>query len=525
LLVDRRLETAIGLHRAGKLVEARAVYEDLLRSLPRHFDALQLLGTLHAQQGDYAMALQRLDAALRVDPLNVVVNKNRGQILAKIGRFDDALTALDLAIRVRPDYAEAYFNRGNVLRSLKRWREALASYDEAIRLEPRYVEALGNRGAVLSALERFEEAERNLFEAVRLDPQNAEVHFNHGNLLCELKRFDEALRAYESAISLRPDYVDAHFNLSIALLLVGRHQEGWREYEWRLKRSETIDPGANLGGAAWRGRQRVEGKSLLLYSEQGIGDAIQHLRYVPLLMAQGARVSVALPPKLWPLAGMLRSPVAVLQPGDFLQCDFHCPLMSLPLAMGTGDDNIPSEIPYLFPDTARVARWEQLLGASVKPRIGLVWSGSRDHDNDARRSIDLSVLRPLLELPAEWHSLQIEYRSGDLETLNALRGLLQHQDDIVDLADTAALVQCMDLVITVDTSVAHLAGALGKATYVMLPWMPDYRWMLDRDDSPWYPTAKLFRQPSRGDWSAVLESITGAVSRRFSLCVNQAGSP
>ena len=523
--MDRRLETAIGLHRAGKLVEARAVYEDLLRSLPRHFDALQLLGTLHAQQGDYATALRRLEAALQIDPLNVIVNKNRGQALAKIGRFDDALTAFDLAIRVRPDYAEAYFNRGNVLRSLKRWREALASYDEAIRLEPRYVEALGNRGAVLSALERFEEAERNLFEAVRLDPQNAEVHFNHGNLLCELKRFDEALNAYESAISLRPDYIDAHFNLAVALLLVGRHQAGWQEYEWRLKRSETIDAGASLGGAAWRGRQRVEGKTLLLYSEQGIGDAIQHLRYVSLLAARGARVSVALPPKLWPLAGMLRSPVAVLQPGEAVQCDFHCPLMSLPLAMGTTDSNIPAEVPYLYPDPVRVARWEQLLGSSVKPRIGLVWSGSKDHDNDARRSIRLGTLRPLLERPVEWHSLQIEYRPDDLETLKALPCLLQHQHEIADLADTAALLQCMDLVVTVDTSIAHLAGALGKEVYVMLSSIPDYRWMLDREDSPWYPTARLFRQPSRGDWSSVLETIRLAVSRRFSLCIDPAELP
>lgn len=472
-----------------------------------HFDAQQLLGTLLAQQGDYVMALGRLEAALRINPTNALVHKNRGQTLLRLGRTAEALGAFEAAVRLQPDYAEAHFNRGNTCRLLQRPLQALHGFDEAIRLQPQYVEALSNRGAVLQALGRFDEAEASLSAAVRIAPDDPDIQFNHGNLLSEVKRFDEALCAYERAISLRPEFVDAHYNRALLLLLVGRLGEGWREYEWRLKRAETLDPARALGEAAWRGEQDIRGKRLLLYSEQGIGDAIQHLRYVPLLVAAGATVSLALPPRLWPVADMLDPPVSIEQTGEFAAVDLHCPLMSLPYATSAMAAMIPAQVPYLHADPVKVHRWQQRLGTASARRVGLVWSGSSQHDNDAKRSIPLQFLRPLLDLPVEWHSLQIEYRPEDIKTLGAMPVLRQHQEELADLSETAALVSCMDLVISVDTSIAHLAGALAKEVYIMLPWMPDYRWMLDRDDSPWYPTARLFRQPSRGDWDGVVGSV------------------
>lgn len=510
------LAAALNSHRAGQLEQARLLYEEFLGKHPQNFDALQLLGTLYAQLGDYRAALNLFEAALKINRNDAVVQKNYGQALAKNGRMFEALKAFDLAIGLQPAYAEAYFNRGNVCRSLQVPQEALRNFDDAIRLDSRYVDALTNRGAVLQELGRFEEAEASLSAAACIRPNNPEVQFNHGNLLVELKRWDDALRAYERALSLRSEYVEAHYNRAVALLLLGNYREGWADYEWRLRRADIVDPGRDLSGTAWRGQLALRGARLMLYSEQGIGDTIQHLRYVPVLVDQGAAVSLALPPKLWPLVDMLPQPVPVIRPGDAPQIDFHCPLMSLPYSLGTTLSSIPKAVPYLRADEEKVRGWRHALGAAACPRVGLVWSGSAQNDNDARRSIPLQTLQSLFELPIEWHSLQVEYRSGDLETLSRSR---LHQHEQADLADTAALVACMDLVISVDTSIAHLSGALGQSVYILLPWMPDYRWLLDRDDSPWYPTATLFRQPRRGDWDAVIRMIKRALRERFSLTI------
>jgi tetratricopeptide (TPR) repeat protein len=468
---------AFRLQAAGRITEAEAAYRAVLAAQPGQLDALELLAQLCRARGDLGEALQLYAAMMKAD---------RGS-------------------------AEAASNHGVVLNELRRPAEALASLDRALILRPDFVPGLYNRGNALLALDRFEEALRSYKRALARDPRHVDAWYNRGNALRELRRHDAAIESYRRALALAPDRADIHVNEALTLLRMGRLREGFSAYEWRRPVGQPALPGAR-----WLGDAPVAGKTIFLYAEQGFGDTLQFIRYAPLLAAQGARVVAAVPAALKPLIAAMDG-VTALTAGDVQPAsDFHCPIMSLPHALGTALATIPADVPYLRASSDRVAHWRQRLPTTADRRIGLVWAGSAGFEGDRLRSVPLAKLGTLRAAPGvTFIGLQREIPVDDVEALGAAFGAMPNfiniGPELRDFADTAAVVSLLDLVIGVDTAVVHLAGALAKPVWIMLPFSPDFRWLLDRHDSPWYPTARLFRQCRRGDWDAVVAAIGEAL--------------
>jgi len=362
----------------------------------------------------------------------------------------------------------------------------------------------------MAKLDRVEEAEGLHRRAIAIKPDFADAHYNLGVALHGQGRFDEALASYDEAARLNPEFVDARWNRAFLWLTMGRFAEGWREHEWRWRRKHQ--PPRSFPQPLWKG-EPIAGRTILLHNEQGVGDTLQFVRYAPLVAAQGARVLVQVQR---PLARLVRASldggIEVLAEGDLLPpFDLHAPLLSLPLAFATTLETVPARIPYLKADAAAAARWRSRIGPLPGLKIGLVWAGNAQHKNDRNRSIALERLMPLVdEVKARWFSLQVGERAGDLARVASGR-INNLADRFTDFAETAAAIDNLDLVISVDTAVAHLAGALGKPAWVLLPAVPDWRWLLVRSDNPWYPTARLFRQPARGDWDSVMQALRAAL--------------
>lgn len=537
------------LHELGRLDEALAAYDRAVTLLPGYAGAHYNRGnallelhrleeaissydrTLSLQLGNPAAhnnrgnalreldrnneALAAYDRVVALAPNHPEGHYNRGNALKKLDRNTEALAAFDRTLALRPNYPEAHNNRGLVLQELKRPADALNAYDGAIVLQPGSPAAHNNRGVALRELKRPAEALEAFDRAIAFQPGFAEAHNNRGTALQELRRLEEALASYERAVTLQPGYAAAQMNKAQFKLLTGDFSGGWELFEWRWK-GPMRDHARNFAQPLWLGNEPLDGRVLLVYSEQGFGDAIQFCRYVPLAEKRGAKVVIEAPQALIPLLSTLNGNFAAVGWGKHLPAfDLQCPLQSLPLAFKTTVESIPAQDAYLFADPLKQAAWRQKLGLKTAPHIGLAWSGRPSHKNDHNRSIPLETLLPLTALPYEFHSLQREYRDSDQAYLREPTRIRDHQGELVDFSDTAALVSEMDLIVSVDTSVAHLAGALGKCVWILLPFMPDYRWLLDRPNSPWYPTATLLRQPEYNDWPSVVAEVVHKIRERF----------
>jgi hypothetical protein len=403
--------------------------------------------------------------------------------LQELNRCEAALDAFDRAVAARPDHADAHFNRANTLKQLGRWEEALVGYERAISIKPDY----------------------------------AEAHCNLGGVQSDLKHLDAALTSLDRAIAIDPENATAQCNKAFALLLMGDFSRGFSLYEWRWKLvANAGDPAHGLARPLWLGDESLAGKTILLCSEQGLGDTLQFCRYTKPVSELGARVILqAQTPLLNLLADLNGISQLVAQGSPPPQSDFYCPLMSLPLAFGTSLGTIPCAHAYLNSDAAKAADWRARLGSHTRPRIGLAWSGNATNSNDHHRSIPLADF--VRDLPDEFHyvSLQKEVRDPGGREMLASRGILDPADELFDFSDTAALCDCLDLIISVDTSVAHLSGALGKTTWVLLPFSPSWRWLLNREDSPWYASVTLFRQEAPGDWSGVMRRVAARLRQSF----------
>ena len=399
---------------------------------------------------------------------------------------------------------------------LKRLDEALRSYDRALALKPDYVEALTNRGVVLADLKRSDEALQSYDRALALKPDDVEALYNRGTTLNGLQRHDEALEYYDRALALKPEHAQAHWNRALCSLQLGDFASGWAEYEWRWRRNRPENAKREFRQPLWLGIEPLAGKTILLHAEQGLGDTLQFCRYVRPVAALGARVVLEVQPPLLPLLRRLEGASELRATGAALPAfDYHCPLLSLPLAFKTELASVPSDIPYLRSDAARVEKWRERLGPKMQPRVGIAWSGATGHKNDHNRSLSLAQVLPLLIEQVQWVSLQKELREADAQLMSAQTPMRSYGEELKDFADTAALVELMDVVVAVDTSVAHLAGALGKPVWILLPFNSDWRWLLDRDDSLWYPTARLFRQPAIGDWASVIDTVRNELAREL----------
>jgi tetratricopeptide (TPR) repeat protein len=523
--LDALSRRAAALHFSNELHKAQCLYEYILHRNARHFDALQLLADVYARRGEHSEAIMLYERALLVCQTNAAVYLNRGVSLRALGRLQEAISSYTKAISLKPDYSDAHCNLGNILKQLESYDAALASYESAICYQPSNANAHLNYGLTLAGLQRYDEALAAFNELVRLQPDDCRGYGYKGTIFHSMGRLDDAMRAYDQALHLTDDQCGnglEHicWNKSILLLLRGEYLEGWSLYEWRSKGDDAPVKFPSFSQPSWRGEGDISGKRLLIHAEQGFGDLIQFSRYAPMVLSKGAEVILEVPKPLVTVMQTLHPEVSIAVQGEPLpEFDVHCPVMSLPYAFKTTVETVPSSDRYLSADPAKVALWQEKLGETSAKRVGLVWSGSATHKNDHNRSMALSDLLPLLDTPCEWHSLQKEYREGDLAVLEGVPQLHQHQDDLIDFSDTAALIECLDLVITVDTSVAHLAGAMGKPVWILLPALPDFRWMLDRSDTPWYPSAQLFRQSEAGNWGEALTRVDSAL--RLEVCPSE----
>jgi len=493
--------------------EAVKSYDRAINLKPDFAEAFSNRGLALHELHRYRDALSSYEAAIRLNPQLPQAYYNRGNALLELKQYEDAIESYNRAISIKPDYPEAYSNRGNALAVLDRFTDALTSYDQAIELADGYAEAFFNRGNVFRELDKYVDALSDYDRAIAINPQYAESHCNRGLVFLALKRYADALSDFRTAISLKPDFADVFWNQGTTLLTTGALEEGWAFYEWR-KRLDKPYGTSTFWQPVWSGAEDISQKTLLVYHEQGLGDVIQFCRYVKLCGARAARVILSVPGRLVSLLKRLASNIEIVdaaeQPPNF---DYQCALMSLPLVFGTTLDTIPVDPAYLTPDPECVTAWTERLGDRDKPRLGLAWSGNPRQQNDRYRSIPFGNMEPLLNLDVDWHALQTEVRDSDLGLLRRSSRLRLWNDEITGFANTAGLVQHLDLIVTVDTSIAHLAGAMGKPTWILLPYAADWRWLTERSDSPWYPSVRLWRQKTPGDW----ESLVGLIKTELEL--------
>jgi tetratricopeptide (TPR) repeat protein len=460
----------------------------------------------------YDEALIHYEKALTLRPDFTEAYSQKGNALHELKRFDEAIFHYDKALNLKPDYAEGWSNKGVTLHELKRFDEAIFHYDKALSLKPDYHEAWSNKGLSLHQIKRFDEAIAHYEKALSLKPDYAKGWSNKGVTLHQLKRFDEAIANYDKALSLKPDYHEASWNKSLSLLLQGDFENGLPLYEsrWDLENGSEIVGKRFFDKPTWLGINSLKDKIILLYAEQGLGDSIQFCRYVKLVAGLGSKVILEVPQSL---AGLMKGlegvSQLVIKGEDLPFFDYQCPLLSLPLAFKTNLNTIPNPSRYINLDnhSNKIMEWKERLGLKTKPRVGLVWSGNSNHKNDHNRSLLLQEILPFLSNQYEYISLQKEVREIDKLTLGSNPHILSFNSYLNDFLDTAALIDNLDLVISVDTSVAHLSAALEKKTLVLLPGVPDWRWLFDREDSPWYSSIKLYRQPVIGDWNSVLDRV------------------
>jgi Tfp pilus assembly protein PilF len=432
--------------------------------------------------------------------------------------FASAIPLYERAIALEPGRAEPYYKLANALKNTGRLAAALASYDQALERKPDYGHAYCNRGVVQQALGLGEAALASYDRAIALNGTDVMAHYNRAILMQESSRWTEALASYDRAVDIDPQFADAQYNRSMAQLFLGDFESGWRGYEWRWTHARRLGIGEERAFAAprWLGRDSIDGKRILLHAEAGLGDTLQFCRYATECVRLGATVILEVQAPLRGLLESLEGVSAVLSAGSTLPpFDYHCPLLSLPLAFKTTLPTIPAPARYLRADEARIAHWRTQLGERRRPRVGLVWSGNPGNPIDARRSIRLADWLARLPPEFEYFRLQTQVREADLAALESSRMVVSLDDALPDFENTAALCECMDVIVTVDTSLAHLSGALGHRTWVLLAHTPDFRWLQDRDDSPWYPSVSLYRQQVAGDWSGVFGRVAADLRRQL----------
>ena len=511
--VFRLAERALAAHRDSDFAQADRLYRAVLQRDPANFDVLHLAGCVNHELGRLGEALRFLAAAVRRNARSAAALSDLALVQHGLERYADALASHDAALAIEPDNCDIVNRRAVTLLRLDRPAEALAELERVLAIAPTHVEALGNRGNVLLRLNRPEEAIAAYDVARRIAGDSAQLLTNRAHALRRLDRVAEAVADLERALARRPDFAEAHFELAMARLALGDFVGGWSEYEWRWNTAAFAPSRRAFTSPLWTGEQKLAGKTILLHGEQGLGDTIQFVRYVPLVAGCGATVILEVQPELALLLAGFAGAACVIVCGRKLpRFDLHCPLMSLPRAFATASDTVPAAVPYLHVEAARAQAWAQRLPARG-PLIGIAWAGRTTHHNDQNRSLPLARLAPLLRTAgARFVSLQRDRRPGDDAILRDSPGFLDIGGVPEDLADTAALIARLDAVVSVDTAVAHLAGALGRPLFLLLPFAADFRWLRGRDDSAWYPTAQLLRQPAFGDWDSVVARLCGVLS-------------
>lgn len=542
-LIDAMLGQADAALGQGELDQAQAGFEAVLRLSPRQFDALHLLGVVAMLRGDFQQAVHLIQQAIQEEPDDVQALHNlglcwlerhepfqalncfnraceldradlgvavsRGLALMALQRHQEAVGAFDDALALAPDRMDLLANRGNALLKLRRVDEAMASYRQALRHDPRHPDVLSNLAGALREAGRWDEALAQCDLALAAQARHAGALMNRGNVMLDTGRLTQAREDFAQVAALQPANADAYWAQGWAAALQGDWAAALPLFEWRWQKATFTTPTRGFRQPLWLGAAPLQGQTILLHAEQGLGDTIQFCRYAREVKARGARVLLEVQPALKTLISTLDPDVDVLAQGvDALPAfDCHCPMMSLPLAFKATPSTVPAMPAYLYADPQRVHAWGARLGGAVRPRVGLVWSGNAAHRDDHNRSMTLAHMLQALPPGIDLYVLQKDIRDSDLATLQAHPNIVHLSEALQNIDDTAALLTHMDVIVSVDTAIAHLAGALGKPVWILLAKMPDWRWLLIRHDSPWYPSARLFRQVGWGQWDQPLKAI------------------
>jgi tetratricopeptide (TPR) repeat protein len=498
------------LRQQRRLEEALQVFDKVVQLRPDDDEGWINLGKILEELNRPAEALLSFQHVLELNPRHWEAANSAGILLHGLGRVEEALSCFNLCDEIQPNHVPTLYTRGRTLMDLGRFEEALADNQRAHALDPMIPDICDSIGSILQRLNGPTEALQWFDRALRLQPDFVSALINKAGLLAEMRRFDECFAVYARLKVIEPENAEAEWNLSLVQLLTGNFVAGWvgREARWRVPLLSV--PFLKVNQPQWGGDGAIEGKTILIWVDEGLGDTIQFARYVPMLAERGARVILFVQDAVVALLSGLSGVSQCISSSARarLAFDLHCPLGSLPLAFRTTLATVPSPESYLpLPAGACRQAWQDRLGPRDRLRVGLVWSGNPKHKNDHNRSISLHMLSPILDVDATFVSLQKDPRPDDKATLLARTDIVDLTEHLTDFVQTAALISCLDLVITVDTSVAHLAGALGRPTWVLLPYTPDYRWLLDRDDSPWYPTLRLFRQDETRDYGEVIDRV------------------
>ncbi len=495
---------------AGNLTQAEGLCGEILHNDPDQPVALHLLGAIAYKQGRYAEAIELIHEAIARNRRVPQFHNTFGAVLRAMGKFEEAIVAYEQAVSLDAEYTQAYHNMGNVLLLQGRYAAAIEKYERVISLEPQCAEAYNSLAIALQYQGEYDAAIEKCNQSLSLKPDYPEAYNTIASILTKMGRCTEAIESYRRALRLKPDYAEAHCNLGMALLLTGRFEEGWNEYRWRLKTEKAAYPHRHHV-PCWDGSPFV-GKRLLVHYEQGFGDNIQFIRYLPMVKRRGGTVICEMLP---PLIGLFHGFAWIdeLTPASAkripaVEFDLYVPLLELPRIFKTTLESIPAGVPYLYADPAKAESWRQRL-ASRSFKVGIVWAGKPAHPEDRARSCHLRNFLHLSKIPGlALFGLQKGAAAGQVEDLAPEMALTNLGGELDDFTDTAAVIENLDLVVSVDTAVLHLAGAMGKPAWAILPFSPDWRWMLDRPDSPWYPTVRLFRQKSYGDWGDVFQRIS-----------------
>ena len=548
-----RYAAAVGAYHSGRLDRAETLCKQILRKAQRHGDALHLLGLIAAARGRPQRARQLFEKAIGADSSIAAFHHSLGLLNRSCGEIDAAATAFEHAIACDPSHAPFHAALGNARKAQGRFEEAVASHNEAIARDETYAEAWSNLGSTYREWGKYEQAVDSLKRAIELRPDLADLHYNLGNALLAADRLEEAASGFDHALALAPGHVrartnlgvalkeqgrlqpaiasfyeaigldpafaEAHWNLGLALLMTGRYIEGWAAYEWRRRLNDSPVLPHDL--PQWDGNAAA-GKTLLIHAEQGLGDALQFIRYADVANRQGARVHFESPPELArllrPMAGIDK---IVTRGEDAPGADMQAPLLSLPLIVGTTRETVPAEIPYITAEPDLIEHWRTRLAGDDAFKIGICWQGNPDYRFDRRRSPPLHNFAPLAAVPGvRLYSLQKGDGSTQLAEIGKDFPVIDLGDDIDAggdaFVDTAAVMANLDLVVCSDTSIPHLAGAMGIEVWLMLAHVPDWRWGLVATDSPWYPSMRLFRQSRPGDWEGVFTNVAEALRQRLS---------
>jgi tetratricopeptide (TPR) repeat protein len=540
---DYFVNLGTALQRKERLDEAIKSYDRALMLNPEQLEVWLRMAELLLRQERFDEAIKCFDRVVTLDGERADIWYRMGEILKQQKRMDEAILSFDQALKVKPDYREAANASGLLYLEVKRYEEALARFTRSAEIDPSQAGAFNFLSCCQWPLRRFEDALASARKAYELAPDNPEITKNVGLVLQRLDRQEEALPWFDKALALRadfpsalndraitlfalrrideafanldraielnPQFPDYYWNRSLFQLLVGNFDQGWQGREWGRKSTLVSFVDRKFTQPHWFGEEPIAGKTILLHSDEGLGDTIQYSRYAPMVAKLGARVILEVQAPLQALlTGMEGVSLCLpknVEPPEF---DLHCPIGGLPLAFKTRQETIPAAPSYLPPlPEAHLSAWQERLGAHERLRVGLVWSGNPAHFNDRNRSMSLRQMSASFDDRARFYSLQKDPRPEDTTTLQERSDVIDLTEHLTDFVETAALISHLDLVVTVDTSVAHLAAALGCPTWILLPHTPDYRWLLDRDDSPWYPSVRLFRQDARRNYDSALERV------------------